>query len=714
MKEIRLISALVAVTTLIGAFAYTDVSASENVYRLKDDAIPVWDDVGEYYKGAAAGTTAAEFLGDFDGEYIIKDYNGKAVPDDAPIGSDYTIVLGDNSRRIVVAGDVNRDACVSVGDVTAVLKYIAKWEISLCLEAIDVNLDGKLTLGDASLLLKYLTGWDVELGFVSWKHDVSQVFAPYEDSTLEMYFTHSTVKESSTDSKPNGVYSYDLYMAKNEYEGCHINLYSKNGYDGLYVYTTDFTGKTGDTLETELFFEDYMPLESGEVYPDRLPPIDVKNGFSISADTAQGLFLKVKTDFDTTPGMYRARIDVKNGLGQTVKRAYVYTYVWNFEIPEEPSTKTAFGMSAYSIQTAHRRYSGDFDDLYAKYYEYFLENRITPWCMPYSPTDDRADQYMSDPRVTSFLVYGGYDGDMYGRTGKIDDSGAQYLEEAYAKISANTDYAKKALFYMNDEPRFGDQLAAVAETKSFLDSYFPNARILVPMHVAYEETGDMSDAAAGFDNENKYPEFDGMDTYSVIEKYSTVMCPSVKLFPTPDMTFDGTLWYTEAITEKFGTLRERLLKSQDNGKEAWWYCGGSSYISLERTGMTNRTLFWGQYTYNIDGFLSYATTEWGNVSVRPNVPQRPLGGKEGILVYSGNIYGIDGPIACLRAEIVRDGLEDYEYLVLCETLLGKDTALEYGESIFADMVTFEKDPEVLETVRRKLGFAIEAALCGDR
>lgn len=711
MNASRIVSAFLGTVMVIGVFTFVNVAAEENTpFLQKSDALSVYDEDGGFYKGIPEKMSAGELLAEFESGHTVKNPSGEDVSEDGAIGSDYTVNFGDASRRIVVYGDVNRDASVGIGDVTAVLKHIAKWQTDICTEAADVNLDGSVSVSDATAILKYIAKWDVELGYVSWKHDLSKVTAPSEDATLDMYFTHSTERQSYTESKPNGVYSYDMYMAKNEYEGCHVNLYSSAGHEELYASVTQFTDKQGNTLETQLLFEDYIPLESGDVYPDRLPPIDVKNGFTIAKDTSQGLFIKVKTELDAVPGLYRARVDIKNASGQTVKRAYVYTNVWNFEVPEEPSAKTAFGLGAYDISLAHPRYKGDSTELYTKYYEYMLENRITPWCMPYKPTDERADSYMSDPRVTTFLVYGGYNGDVYGGGMEIRDDSAEYIEAAYEKITANETWAKKALFYLNDEPRFGDQLKAIADVKEYLDIHYPNARIVVPMHVAYMETGDLSDANTGFDNDNNYPEFDGMDTYGIVEKYTTVMCPSVKLFPTPDMVFDGTLWYTEAITEKYGTLTDRLAKSKQDGKETWWYCGGSSYISLIRSGMTNRSLFWGQYGYDIDGFLCWASTEWSGLAKHQGQPQRALKGGEGIYVYPGEIYGIDGPIACLRTEIARDGLEDYEYLVLAEKLFGEDVAKEYSRKIFADMVTFEKDSDVLEEVRRELGQMIEDAI----
>ena len=709
----KIISSVLAAGMLAGTLVAGSVSTAEEIpFQLKENVIAVYDEDGGFYKGMTAGTTASDFLAEFESVHTLKDAKGNDVAADSAIGTDYTVHFKDESRKIVIYGDVNRDTKINLSDVTGLLQSIASWSVEINKTAADVTLDGSVNLSDVTLVLKAIAGWDVDCGFISWKYDLSKVDAPKEDANLEMTFVHSAIKENYDVAKPNGKYSYDMYMAKNEYEACHVNVYSKTGHKGLSASVTPFTDKAGNVLETELLFEDYFVADTGEKYPDRLPPIAVKNGFEVKTDNTQGLFLKVKTDFDTVPGMYRARVDVKDENLNVVKRAYVYTYVWNFEVPEEPSVKTAYGMGSYDIYASHNYGEDPEHELYIEYYEYLLESRITPWCLPFEPTDERADKYMSDPRVSTFLVYGGYGGDMYGNHMSIDATTPAYLTEAYNKIESNDDWSDKALFYMNDEPRFGNQLRAIENVKNYLDQYYPDARIIVPTHVNYFADGDGSDVNTGFAiNEGvaAYADYEGMDTFAIVEKFTTVLCPSVRLFTTPDMMFNGQIWYTQRATDTFGTITSRLEKAKDDGKETWWYYAGDDHTAFPHSGMAHRATYWQQYDYDIEGVLCWATTEWATISNRPQT-QRPVFRAAGLYVYCGGIYKIDGPIACLRTEIMRDGMEDIEYLVLAEELFGKDVADEYNHRITTDMVTFEKDAYVLEEVRREMGNRIEAAL----
>ena len=61
-------------------------------------------------------------------------------------------------------GDANTDGAVNLSDVTAILQYIAKWNVQIDTDAADVVRDGIINLSDVTLLLKYIAKWNVVLG----------------------------------------------------------------------------------------------------------------------------------------------------------------------------------------------------------------------------------------------------------------------------------------------------------------------------------------------------------------------------------------------------------------------------------------------------------------------------------------------------------------------------------------------------------------------
>ena len=61
----------------------------------------------------------------------------------------------------VLKGDANGDGKVSIADVSIILKYIAKWDVNIVVDAANVTGDEKVNVADVSLILKYITKWDV-------------------------------------------------------------------------------------------------------------------------------------------------------------------------------------------------------------------------------------------------------------------------------------------------------------------------------------------------------------------------------------------------------------------------------------------------------------------------------------------------------------------------------------------------------------------------
>jgi hypothetical protein len=82
---------------------------------------------------------------------------------------------------------------------------------------------------------------------------------------------------------------------------------------------------------------------------------------------------------------------------------------------------------------------------------------------------------------------------------------------------------------------------------------------------------------------------------------------------------------------------------------------------------------------------------------------------------------LEGPVDSIRWEMLRDGIEDYEYFVILQRLLAKKgnrlapaqrheyaRLLEVPADVTVDMTTFTKDPAPLEIHRNRVAQAIQA------
>ncbi len=189
---------------------------------------------------------------------------------------------------------------------------------------------------------------------------------------------------------------------------------------------------------------------------------------------------------------------------------------------------------------------------------------------------------------------------------------------------------------------------------------------------------------------------------------------------------------------------------QKAGNQVWWYvCTGpkAPYTTLfiDHNAIEMRTWVWMTWKWNIQGILIWATNYWtSDLVYAPPKLQNPWedpmsytsgyglpvgtvsywGNGDGRLLYPPNRRAgedktkhLEGPVNCIRWEMLRDGIEDYEYFYLLRSLVerakGKPEAAEAAkllaipETIITDKTRFSRDPQLLLEHRRKVAEAIE-------
>lgn len=160
-----------------------------------------------------------------------------------------------------------------------------------------------------------------------------------------------------------------------------------------------------------------------------------------------------------------------------------------------------------------------------------------------------------------------------------------------------------------------------------------------------------------------------------------------------------------------------------------------------------RVWLWQTWKRDISGILVWTTNYWTSTAAYPGEKQnpyedpmswtsgystpagtkRPWGNGDGRFLYpplaaAGGNPGrpvMDPPVECIRWEMLRDGIEDYEYFAILERLLGKKGAslaaderaeyerlLEVPGNVSESMVDFTFDPAPMEAHRAALAEAI--------
>lgn len=98
----------------------------------------------------------------------IIDKNGKKLSNDSYVGSGSSLVLFEGSSTllsysITIDGDANGDGMANDWDCILMARYLAGWNVDICIEALDFDRNGTVNDWDEILFSRYLANWDVKL-----------------------------------------------------------------------------------------------------------------------------------------------------------------------------------------------------------------------------------------------------------------------------------------------------------------------------------------------------------------------------------------------------------------------------------------------------------------------------------------------------------------------------------------------------------------------
>ncbi len=165
---------------------------------------------------------------------------------------------------------------------------------------------------------------------------------------------------------------------------------------------------------------------------------------------------------------------------------------------------------------------------------------------------------------------------------------------------------------------------------------------------------------------------------------------------------------------------------QQMGKEVWLYVSGPQppypTLVIDYPAIAYRILPWMCWKYGVTGLLYWSVNYWTtNPYVEPMNTRWKQNGN-GSLYYPGP----DGPVPSLRLEVLRDGIEDYEYLALLRQAIVRLEALEpprrsanqalieratslttVDDTLVASMKEYTDDPEQLAARRAAIASVLE-------
>ncbi|GAC1342005.1 MAG: hypothetical protein NVSMB23_14270 [Myxococcales bacterium] len=176
------------------------------------------------------------------------------------------------------------------------------------------------------------------------------------------------------------------------------------------------------------------------------------------------------------------------------------------------------------------------------------------------------------------------------------------------------------------------------------------------------------------------------------------------------------------------------------GGNVWWYqscmsfgcagvggayaAGSASYesgwptMAIDADGTRNRAMEWLSFSYGMSGELYYEMA-LGYFTGNPWDNQYNFGGTgDGTLFYPGTPARIGGkteiPVESLRLKMIRDGMEDFELLMLARKLGVGDQAMQIAKGVYPRTFHAVSTPAALDAGRAELARLILHALGKDK
>jgi hypothetical protein len=533
-----------------------------------------------------------------------------------------------------------------------------------------------------------------------------------------------------------------LSAAKNDREAVQIVVRPKQGLHGLTASAGPLVGRNGAAIPAEnikvlrvnYHFVDHPTDGTGarDWWPDALPPLS--GPIDVPAGENQPLWVLVHVPKDAKAGDYTGTMSLKaEGFSAKVPTKL---HVWDFALPERNHLETAFGFNPHEVFRYHQaKTDADKRKLLDRYFQSFAEHRIST----YDPTP-------LDPFHVKFLP------DAKPPRAEIDFAAFDRAMTAAVEKYHFTNFSLPihgmggGTFHERYEPsidKFGEKTpeyqAMFASQVREIEQHLREKGWLKLAYVYWFDEPDPKDYAFVRN---------GMER---LKRYAPGIQRMLTEEPGDALAGAVDIW----CPVSFNYNHDAAEKRRACGDRFWWYvcCGPKApfcTLFIDHPATELRVWHWQTWQRKIAGTLVWASNYWTSEAAYPDKAQNPYedpmsyvsgystpkgtknywGNGDGRFIYppeaaavpgkSGPATVLEGPVSSIRWEMLREGVEDYEFLWLLRDLLSKkrggltpdevrqyESLLEVPVSITKDMTTFTTDPGPIYARRAAIAEAIE-------
>jgi len=548
---------------------------------------------------------------------------------------------------------------------------------------------------------------------------------------LTWWTTNPLVKVKPLDPVPAvPVKNVDLFAGRNEFEPFQIVLRAASkDLTGVDIDFSDFRTAEGAGISAKnvtVYREEFVNLqrpssiEGGEgLWPDPLiPRVDryaneARNAFPFTVRRGQNqpLWVEVFVPVTAHPGKYTGSARISLG-GMVQFSVPIHLTVWRFTLPSTATLKSSFGLNGINALKQHRgRYTND-EDLHSitgVYTKAALLHRIStnggsmqPPKFSYSAGKMQVDWREYDAEVGPFLngvaipegepLQGARATSAEIRMPKVFET--EELEKLYwtewSRHFQKKGWGDRLFLYLWDEPASRDFPEVLNRGKVSMQAE-PRLRnlVTVPFTRKLEEVVQIWVPLVNcLELKPGYPDF--CDGTPPVDAYAR------------ETKQGKSLWFYQSCASHGCNI-----------VGGPYFAGWPSYM-IDMPGASNRVMQWLAWKYRIEGELYYSMDEAYGQDNDPWVNIRLFGGNgDGTLFYPGRPDRIGGrtdiPIESIRLKLIREGMEDYEYLALLAKLDGTQSTGQYVDRIVKKPYLWESRPEFFLKVRQDLGEALDRA-----
>lgn len=484
--------------------------------------------------------------------------------------------------------------------------------------------------------------------------------------SLEIVPTTKKIYQSSTvknNDKPN----IELWAARNEYESAQIAMRSEstviidkiectgllNAKNGARIPRKHFRLRTARYVYISKNTPLTPPTELDATAPGWFPdPLD-ENAVPVSLNNAQSVFVTWYIPPGTSPGDYSGELTIK--AGSEIRRIPVLVHVWNLTLPARPTFYVTNWLHKSQIEAQYKVKQGspEFWRIIESVAADMISHRQNVIFTPLN-------------LIRSLRRDGKYSFDF----GDYEKWVRIFLKKGFVAIEGSHLFHPGNSYSVYEQKngslvatRIEKEVLSTTEGKAFLHA------LLKALHKENVKLGISDKYIQHVADEPKPADLPLYEEIAGIVRRSMPGVPIMDAIELPAEKLKGMADIPVTLLGKpVGRIQPEFVKW---GK--WWYTAvvprgrfPNRFIDYPLVKM--RVIPWISACNNMSGYLHYAYNWWFTPSGKsPWIDTQQSGTYppgDGFIVYPPSDRNRTSPVSSLRWEVFRDGLEDYEYIIL--------------------------------------------------